>query len=256
MKMMSKAGVMSMRVRKEFKCSWAIAKKDMRVYYLKPSVLMFGIMFPLFMFLSFAVGRNVPAASLVPGLTAITIFFSSSSIGPAVIPTERRTKTFERLVSAPISFYTILFGKTLGGLVFSAAIALVPLLIGLAWFGTNIAGPLALVLGVGLSSFSFAAMGIMFASYPTENPGDVMMMLNFIRLPLLFISGVFIPLGAMPDWGRVLAIVSPLTYSNDLIRHGLEGASCYSTAVDSTILVFSAALFLAVGMRLHGRYRE
>jgi len=253
---MNKTSVLTTRVRNEFKCSWAIAKKDMRAYYLKPSVLMFGIMFPVFMFLSFAVGRNVPPASLIPGLMAITILFSSSSIGPAVIPTERRTKTFERLISAPISFYTILVGKTLGGLIFSAAIAALPLVIGLAWLGTSIADPLALVTGVGLSSFSFSAMGIMFASYPTENPGDVMMMLNFIRLPLLFVSGVFIPIEAMPDWSRVVAFVSPLTYSNDLIRYGLEGSSYSSLMVDTALLVFSGALFLAVGMKLHERFRK
>ena len=253
---MSKTSVLTTRVRNEFKCSWAIAKKDMRVYYLKPSVLMFGIMFPLFMFLSFAVGRNVPPTSLIPGLMAITILFSSSSIGPVVIPTERRTRTFERLISAPISFYTILFGKTLGGLIFSAAIALIPLLIGLAWLGTNIANPFGLTIGVVLSSFGFAAMGIMFASYPTENPGDVMMMLNFVRLPLLFVSGVFIPLEAMPDWSRFIAVVSPLTYSNDLVRYGLEGASYFGLVVDTTLLLLFTASFLLAGMKLHERYKE
>jgi ABC-2 type transport system permease protein len=253
---MSKTSVLATRVRNEFKCSWAIAKKDMRVYYLKPSVLMFGVMFPVFMFLSFAVGRNVPAASLIPGLMAITILFSSSSIGPAVIPTERRTKTFERLVSAPISFYTILLGKTLGGLIFSAAIALIPLLIGLAWLGTSIPDPVALVIGVGLSSFSFSAMGIMFASYPTENPGDVMMMLNFVRLPLLFVSGVFIPIEAMPDWSRVIAFASPLTYSNDLIRYGLGGSSYIGLMVDTALLISFGALFLAAGMKFHDRFRQ
>ena len=42
----------------DLSASWAIAKKDMRIYYIKPGTLMFGVLFPLFMFLSFAVGKN------------------------------------------------------------------------------------------------------------------------------------------------------------------------------------------------------
>src|SRR5450759_4811119 len=101
--------------------AWAIAKKDMRIYYLKPPPIMFGIMFPFVIFFSFAIGRNVPAITLVPGLLSITILFSASSIGPMVIPTERRVRTFERLQSAPISAYSITLGKILSGFLFSIA---------------------------------------------------------------------------------------------------------------------------------------
>jgi ABC-2 type transport system permease protein len=45
------------------KC-WAIAKKDIRIYYLKGPVLIFGILFPTFLFLAFVIGRNVPPANL------------------------------------------------------------------------------------------------------------------------------------------------------------------------------------------------
>jgi ABC-2 type transport system permease protein len=99
-------------------------------------------------------------------------------------------------------------------------------------------------------------MGIMFASYPTENPGDVMMMLNFVRLPLLFVSGVFIPIEAMPDWSRVIAFASPLTYSNDLIRYGLGGSSYIGLMVDTALLISFGALFLAAGMKFHDRFRQ
>jgi ABC-2 type transport system permease protein len=44
-----------------------IAKKDAVIYYLKPPVVSFGIIFPLFFYLAFAAGRNVPAQNMVPG---------------------------------------------------------------------------------------------------------------------------------------------------------------------------------------------
>ena len=42
----------------ELKAAWAIAKKDMRIYYIKPNIIVSGIMFPLFMFLAFSVSRG------------------------------------------------------------------------------------------------------------------------------------------------------------------------------------------------------
>jgi ABC-2 type transport system permease protein len=244
------------QLKTDLSASWAIAKKDMRIYYIKPGTLMFGILFPLFMFLSFAVGKNAPAATLIPGLISITILFSSSSIGPMVIPTERRVKTFERLVSAPISFYSIILGKTLGGFLFSLAIGVIPLLIGMVWFGTQIISLIALIAALSLASYCFATLGIMFASFPTENPSAIMMLLNFVRLPLIFISGLYIPIESLPDWGQIAAAFSPLSYANDLVRYALEGKTFYGPVLDGVVLLFFIAVFLYIGIRLDRRFRK
>jgi len=136
---MSKIGINFLELRSNLNAAWAIAKKDARIYYLRPGPLMFGIMFPFFMFLSFAIGRNAPASTLIPGLTAMTIFFSASSIGPVSIPMERRVKTFERLLSAPVSFYAVFLGKILAGFMFCLAIGVIPIIVGMIFFGTQIA---------------------------------------------------------------------------------------------------------------------
>jgi len=217
---------------------------------------MFGVMFPLAMFFSFAMGKNVPPATLIPGLLAITVFFSSSSIGPTAIPIERRVKTFERLVSAPISYYSIFLGKTIGGFVFGLVIAIIPLLIGIIWFEIQVIDPAAMGLGLGLSSLCFAALGIIFASYPTENPGDIMMMLNFVRLPLIFISGVFLPVGSMPAWGQTAAVFSPLTYANDIIAFALQGKSHYGPILDYVVLLVFIGVFQSAGLLLARKFRE
>jgi len=75
---------------REMRVMWAIAVKDMRTYYTRPPSIMFGILFPFSLFLSFSIGRNVPIAQMIPVLIAQTLFFASSSIGPVVIPMERR----------------------------------------------------------------------------------------------------------------------------------------------------------------------
>ncbi|MBE0524330.1 MAG: ABC transporter permease [Methanosarcinales archaeon] len=243
------------RLERELASAWAITKKDIRIHYLTPAVIMFGILFPVFLFISFAVGRDLPLLELIPGLMAITIFFSASSTGPMAVPTERRNKTYDRLITAPISPFSILLGGTLGGFIFGGIIASIPLVIGILWFGVEVNNLFALIVGISMASFGFSAMGIMFAAIPTENPGDVMMMLNFIRLPLLFISGIFIPINAMGDYWFV-TVLSPLTYSVDILRYAIGGGNYYSLVWDVAGLLVYTCLFFIFGFLLHERTRS
>ena len=52
--------------------AWAIAKKDIRIYYSKGPVLIFGIFMPLFLFLAFLTGKGQTASliSCQPGWSA------------------------------------------------------------------------------------------------------------------------------------------------------------------------------------------
>ncbi|MDP4228098.1 MAG: ABC transporter permease [Bacteroidota bacterium] len=160
----------------------AMVKKDMRIYYLKPNIIVSGILFPLFMFLSFAIGKNAPLGTLIPTLLSITLMFSSSQIEPVSITMEKRVKTFERLFSAPITLYSLALGMSLSGFLYSLGIACLPLAVGIFIFSTTIVHASALVVSMILTAFCFAALGTLFAAYPTEIPGEVMSMLNTVPL--------------------------------------------------------------------------
>lgn len=236
--------------------TWVVASKDMRLYYLRPGTLMFGVLFPLFLFLSFAVGRDLSADVMIPALVAISLFFGSSSTGPMAIPTERKTKTYERLLVSPTPPLGILLGQTLGGFIFGLIFSMVPVLLGLFWFDLTVNSVIGLIIAMALSSFVFSSLGIMFAAIPTENPGDVMMMLNFVRLPLIFISGLFIPLDSLGSVGVMLATFSPLTYTNDLLRWSMGGGNYFDPMLDLIGLLIFSIIFLAVGAFLHERIRK
>jgi ABC-2 type transport system permease protein len=231
--------------------AWAIGEKDMRIYYVKPPSLMFGILFPFSMFLSFVIGRNIPVDRAIPVLVAQTLFFASSSIGPITIPLERRIRTFDRFLSAPVSLTTVLLGKTIAGFIYGVGVSIIPILIGVAFFQSNVTDLLALIAGMILSALGFAAMGIMFASLPGQGPGQVLMPLNFVRIPLLFISGVFIPVKDLPAWGQLLSMFSPLTHSIELVRGGLGGENFFDPLVNVGVLSFYLVVFLFVGIRFH-----
>jgi len=239
------------RILKEMRVAWAIGEKDIRIYYAKPASLMFGILFPFSMFLSFVIGRNITVNQAIPVLVAQTLFFASSSIGPVTIPLERRIQTFDRFLSAPVSLSTVLIGKTIAGFIYGVGVSIIPILIGVTFFQSDVTDLAALIAGMILSASGFAAMGIMFASLPGQGPGQVMMPLNFVRIPLLFISGVFIPVKDLPAWGQILSMFSPLTHSIELVRGGLGGENFFGPLLNVGVLLLYLVVFLFVGLRFH-----
>src|SRR3990170_6868944 len=130
---------------REIRVAWAITVKDMRTYYTKPPSLMFGILFPFSLFLSFSIGTKAPLTTLIPILISQTLFFASSSIGPVVIPTERANQTFDRFLTSPVSLFSILVGKTLAGIIYGTGISIIPVLVGMAFFGSQIVNLAVLV---------------------------------------------------------------------------------------------------------------
>jgi ABC-2 type transport system permease protein len=238
-------------IAKNSRVAWAIAEKDIRIYYAKAPSLMFGVLFPVSLFLSFVIGRNMPVDKAIPVLVAQTLLFASSSIGPITIPLERRIRTFERFLSAPVSLRTVLFGKMMAGFIFGIFVSSIPILISIGFFGSQLTNPISLALGMILSALGFAAMGIMFAFLPGQGPGQVMMPLNFVRIPLLFVSGVFIPVKELPPIGQIVSMFSPLTHSIELVRYGLGGENFFSPILNIVVLFLYLVIFMFLGIRFH-----
>src|SRR5450756_1492304 len=127
--------------------AWAISSKDMKIYYFQPAVLMFGLVFPVAIFFAFMIGRNVKAVNLFPGLIALTLFFSTTTVAPFSVPWEKMNRTFERLLFAPVSLSEAVLGKVISAFLFGLVVSLFPLLIGLMFFGFSIKDWAALLLG-------------------------------------------------------------------------------------------------------------
>jgi ABC-2 type transport system permease protein len=83
-----------------------------------------------------------------------------------------------------------------------------------------------------------------------------MSMLNMVRLPLIFISGVFIPLESIPSIGQVAGLFSPLTYGNDLIRAAYLGDSHFNPLIDVAMLCIFILIFQIIANRLYNKFNE
>ena len=232
-----------------------IVKKDMRIFYMKGPVVIMGLLFPLFLFAAFLIGRNLSEAELFTGLMAMTVFFTSTAVGPTIIPWEARSKTFERLMSTPISISTVLFGDMQAsfyfGLIISAVISLSALFLGISL------SIFVFILGLILALLCFSAMTILMSSYPpTDVPADVMMLSSLVKFSLLFISGIFVPIERLPPYARPISFISPLTYFVDALRHSTGIGGYFPLWLDFLVLSLFALIFFVLGVEIHRRVLE
>jgi ABC-2 type transport system permease protein len=223
-----------------------VARKDIRIYYRKAPVFIFGLILPTFLFFAFFVGRQLDVARYFPGFLAMTIFFTASSVGPLIIPWEKQSGTFERLLTLPVSIPTVILGDALAGTLFGISISVI-ILVGGAVFlsislplATIIALPILFVLG----NLCFGAMGVLLSAPAGRVPSNVMMLSALIRFPLIFISGIFTPLADLPEGARLVSMLSPLTYLSDGLDATIGQASVIPLLVDLLVLVVFTLVFL------------
>ena len=230
-----------------------ITEKNVRIYYYKGPVVVFGLLFPFIMFLTFFIGRNLDLLLFFPGFLAMMLFFTASSVGPLITPWEKREKTYERLLSLPVTLDTVILGDIAAGSVFGVLIT------GLVWgvsavfLHLGLASVGVLIVAFVLGALAFAALGTLLASTATDTPSTVMMLSSLIRLPLIFVSGIFIPLGQMTGWEQALTSLSPLTYLVDLFHAGLNGDAVYPPVLDAIVLVMVVLAFIYLAKILQKR---
>jgi ABC-2 type transport system permease protein len=233
--------------------AWAIAKKDIRIYYFKGPVLIFGVFMPLFMFLAFLMGgRQLPLSFLISGLVGMTLFFTATAVSPAIFPWEGQARTLERLASCPVAVETIVLGDMIASTLFGIGITVITVVIGLA-LGLPLIHGITLLAAILLAACCFSAIGMLLAVPPTNVPSNIMMLSSLIKFPLVFISGIFVPLEQMPFWGLMLSVISPLTYFTDIVRYSFTGDHFFPVWIDIAVLAVFMLVFTFGTMYLHKR---
>jgi len=228
--------------------AFAISRKDVESYYAKPPLVTWGLLFPSVLILAIYLKDRSGYLHVAPGIIGMTLLFGATSMAAVSITFEKRAGTLERVLLAPIGPGTIVLGKAVSAAAFGIATSLV-LAAGLAaLLGMPLARPLPFAAGIILGAGIFSLLGII-ASITVREVFEAMTLMNLFRFPILFVSGVFLPLDAMPDWIRPVALASPLTHIVELIRLGVHGESSLGSA---WIPAGVSALFLAAACAAAG----
>ncbi|MBD3371722.1 MAG: ABC transporter permease [Candidatus Coatesbacteria bacterium] len=225
---------------------WAIVRKDLRTYYFKPPNISWGLVFPLAWTLMFFLrsGGGLDIARLLPGVTAMSILFGTTSMLAVTITFERRVAAFDRLLLAPLSLEALMLAKLGGAVLFGVLNSAVPLILGFILTDLAAVQWLVVVPAILLTSFSAALVGL-FVAVSVSEVFEAQTFSNFLRFPMVFLCGLFLPLTELPGWLRPLSYALPLTYGVDALRGGLGGGLHLPLWLDFTALAaFCLALFL------------
>ncbi len=235
----------------QLRSACSICKKDILIYYLKSPVLIFSFLAPFFLLVAFMFGRNLSFGFLLPVVLGLSIFFTSSSVGPIIVPWETRMRTLEKLISCPISLEFILLGDILAGFIYGAGVTLVILMVFIGFSVLAIENLFLLIFAIILSNLCFSCLGILISIPPTDNPSNIMMLSNLVKFPLVFISGIFVPVNQLPFLIRILAKFSPLTYTVDLLRCSLGKEHIYSGSFSLLVIIVFTIIFFYSAIFFH-----
>jgi len=223
-----------------------IALKDMRTYYLKPPTISWGIVFPVAWILAFYLRNPGNFEELVPGLVAMTILFSTTASEAVVINFEMRIGALERLLLAPIDVSAVLVGKVLGGTIFGLLMTAVVTTASVLGLGLQI-NFFHLLLIIVPSLLVFSSLGALL-SVSVKEVFEAQTLANIPRFLMMFVSGVFYPISAMPQVLQHVAYLLPLTYTVDGLRRVFSGGN--AVLIDSLVLTAFFIVFIFPATRL------
>lgn len=235
---------------------WNILRKDMRNYYLKPPNISWGIIFPFAWMLMFFIksGNSMGIREILPGVMAMSILFGTTSMLAVTITFERRSRSFDRLLLAPISLTNLMLAKTLGAILFGVVNAFVPMLVSL--FVVDLSGVnwLSVMAAVILIAVTSTFLGL-FIAVSVSEVFEAQTFSNFFRFPMVFLCGLFIPVSQLPIFLRPLSYIFPLTYGVDILKRAITQQGFMSASISFLLLIlFSVILFLISKRNIQRRW--
>ena len=190
---------------------------------------------------------------LAPGIIAMSILFTAISTGIEII-WDRQFGFLKEILVAPVSRLNIMIGRTLGG-------ATVATIQGIIVFSLSmIVGfrperlsliPLAFLF-MFLIALLFTALGTAIASL-VEDMQAFPLIMNFLVMPIFFLSGALFPLEGLPSGVEVIASFNPLSYGVDGLRGALINQLHFGFHSNLLILGIITLSLLLIGSYLFSK---
>jgi ABC-type multidrug transport system permease subunit len=203
--------------------TWVTLKLSVR----ERTVLFFNYVFPLiffFLFGQFAQAQG--AAGHMIGMVLVFAILGNGLFGAGVrTVADREANVLRRFKVAPISPLPLLVASMITGWLLMWP--LIGLTVVLAHFMYGVPWPerwLSLFVLLSLGTIAMRAIGLIVAAVAnTVSESNILVQLLYI--PMLFLSGVTVPLSMLPSWAHVVARVLPSTYLFDGVQAILAGGA-------------------------------
>jgi ABC-2 type transport system permease protein len=198
-------------------------------------------------------GGSIRLDYFAPGFIGMAILFSSLMGGVSII-WDREFGFLKEILIAPVNRFFVALGKAIGGVTTAMIQGILIMAIGGALgvryssvLGILLSIPVMFIIGVG-----FIGLGIALASRIESHEGFQMVM-SFLTMPLLLLSGAFFPIFGLPGWLKVLIYLNPLTYGIEAIRWFLLGHTDIPITMSLAVITLFALAMVAIGGWLFGK---
>ncbi|MCL5935289.1 MAG: ABC transporter permease [Firmicutes bacterium] len=190
---------------------------------------------------------------MYPGIIGMSVLFTSVFSAISIV-WDREFGFLREVLVAPVPRWSVAIGKALGGSTIAMLQASILLLFApLIDVKLNLLMVPKLLGMLFMIAFSLTSLGITIASRMETMEGFQMIM-NFLVMPLFFLSGAMFPLRNVPAWMETLMKADPLTYGVDALRNIMFAASParefliqFSMGTDLAVVAAMSLLFITAG---------
>ncbi len=237
----------------ELNAIYVIVARELKKFIREKSRLISAIARPvLWLFIVGAgISRLVPRDTgvpytqfIFPGIIGMTILFSSMFSSISII-WDKEFGFMKEILVAPVSRLSIVVGKALSGTIVSTIQAVIILaLFPFLGFKLSILQVAAVISICASVSFCISAFGIVLASF-YDSYESFSVIMNFIIMPMFFLSGAMYPVKLLPEILKIVAKVNPLTYGIDALKHVIFPRGIGAMGPDFSLLTNASVIFLS-----------
>ncbi len=183
---------------------------------------------------------------MFPGIVGMTVLFSSVFSAMSVV-WDREFGFLKEVVVAPVPRWTLAIGKALGGSTTAMIQGAIILIVApLAGISLSLATVLKILVLLFVISLALASLGLVIAANLSSMEGFQIIM-NFLIMPMFFLSGALFPLKNVATWMAVLTKIDPLTYGVDALRHVFYGQSALGSLLIQFPILTDLAVVILIG---------
>lgn len=234
---------------------YALWIRELKRYYRSPVQVIVSLGQPMLylLILGFGLGPVFAKAGkgsylqfVAPGVIGMTILFSSIFNGVALL-WDRQFGFLKETLVAPVPRTHIMLGRILGGATVAVLQGVLVMIVCIvAGFRPANLSLLPLTFFFMMCiAFVFGALGTAFGAVLKDMQGFQLIM-NFIVMPIFFLSGALFPLAGLPFALKILTGLDPLSYGVDGLRNALISAVHFGFALDTLVLCVTGSLFLGL----------
>jgi ABC-2 type transport system permease protein len=233
--------------------AWRQYRLERRMFWRNPSAAFFNFLLPLLFLALFGAvfsGSQEDLDVLVPGIAGMSVVSTTFVALAMNVVFLREQGVLKRLRGTPLPAGSYLGGVAAHAVTNTALQVALVVVAGRLFFGTGWPEDLAgLVVFTIVGVVCFAALGVALA-HAIPNFDSAPAYVNAIFLPVVFVSGVFYDVDAVPAFLRDVAEVLPLTHLIDgLSRAIVGGGTLADGAPDLAVLGVWAALGAVLAVR-------